>query len=129
MNKKDWLSGTMTFTIYSILTITAAFVLTLGFIWYQHVKRRDVEMAEAAVRYEKFARDMLEEFKSKCSRYPTTEEGLEFLMREVTPNVCKAYPGGGFLPLFSYPPRDIHGKDFIYKSDGKTYSLQTDPSP
>jgi general secretion pathway protein G len=66
--------------------------------------------------------DILREYKRKCGRYPTTEQGLDALVAAPTAGkICKRYPPNGFID--GNVPVDPWDSEFVYESDGKRYEL------
>jgi general secretion pathway protein G len=66
--------------------------------------------------------DILREYKRKCGRYPTTEQGLDALVAAPTSGkTCKRYPPDGFIE--GRVPKDPWDTEFIYESDGKRYEI------
>ena len=85
----------------------------------QKIARTQLEMLESA----------LDQFKLDTGRYPTTEEGLEALIKD--PGV-KGW-NGPYLKKNKIP-KDPWGRDFIYKCPGEhgeydLYSLGADGKP
>lgn len=68
--------------------------------------------------------DRLREFRRDCGVYPTTEQGLDALVSkpEGGTRECKRYPPNGYIDGGKVP-KDPWDGDFIYESDGKTYSI------
>ena len=66
--------------------------------------------------------DILREYKRKCGRYPTTDQGLDALIAAPTSGkTCKRYPPNGFID--GNLPVDPWDTEFDYTSDGKRYEL------
>ena len=67
----------------------------------------------------KSLKNALDSFKVQEGRYPTTEEGLEALIKNPNPEKYKNYPNGGFLGSDRLP-KDPWGDNYIYvNQDGK----------
>jgi len=60
----------------------------------------------------KSLKDALDNFKIQEGSYPTTQEGLQALVKNPNPQKYKNYPNGGFLG--SKLPKDPWGSDYIY---------------
>jgi len=76
----------------------------------------------------KSLKDSLNSFKVEEGSYPTTEEGLQILIKNTNPSKYKHYPEGGFLSSKKLP-KDPWGHDFIYinnNSDIDIISLGAD---
>ena len=67
--------------------------------------------------------DRLTEFRRDCSFYPTTDQGLDALLDKPTGGrECKRYAPGGYIKDGKIP-QDPWDNEFIYESDGKSYSI------
>lgn len=71
----------------------------------------------------------LEDFKRHCNRFPTTEEGLEALVKKpASLSDCKRYrPEGYFDTNNNQQPEDSFGHKFSYKSpdNGRTFEIKS----
>lgn len=63
-------------------------------------------------------------FRTKCGRFPTTNEGLNTLVDSNLANFCPSYPKGGFVEG-GIIPLDAWDYKLQYESDGKTYKLKS----
>lgn len=64
-------------------------------------------------------KEALDSFKLEEGRYPSTEEGLQALVKNPDPQKYKNYPSGGFLGSKSVP-KDPWGGEYIYiNTDGQ----------
>lgn len=68
--------------------------------------------------------ERLKEFRRKCGFYPTTDQGLEALVKKPSGRDCKDYPPTGFIDG-ERVPQDPWNEDFLYESDGQTYNICT----
>lgn len=68
---------------------------------------------------------LLQEYRRKCGIYPTSEQGLQALLEKPTGGrECKRYPTGGFIGGTNPKvPVDAWENDFVYDSDGRTYTI------
>lgn len=68
---------------------------------------------------------LLQEYRRKCGTYPTTDQGLQALLEKPTGGrECKRYPNGGFIGGGNPKvPVDAWENDFVYESDGRTYTI------
>lgn len=65
----------------------------------------------------------LKEFRRHCDFYPTTEQGLEALVRKPTSGrECKRYAPGGYIEDGKIP-LDPWDNEFYFESDGKTFNI------
>lgn len=63
----------------------------------------------------------LDMYNADCSGYPTTEQGLEVL--KTSPG--EACPNWGPEPYWKKDFKDSWGKEFIYESDGSSYTMKS----
>lgn len=70
---------------------------------------------------------LLGQFKEKCTRYPLTEEGFEFVIEKDRTNACKTIHRKGFL-LGGEDDEFPWGQKYIYTSDGTSYELKSEIS-
>ena len=67
----------------------------------------------------KSLKNALDQFKIEYGHYPTTQEGLEALIKNPNPEKYKNYPKNGFLSEKKLP-KDSWGHNFIYvNNNGK----------
>lgn len=66
---------------------------------------------------------ILLDYKRKCGTFPTADQGLEALVEAPTSGrECKRYPPNGFIQDGNIP-QDPWGNDYLYESDGRTYTI------
>jgi general secretion pathway protein G len=66
---------------------------------------------------------ILDDFRRECGFYPTTEQGLDALIKKPTGGrECKNYMEGGYLKEGKLP-KDPFGNDYGYQSDGNKYVI------
>lgn len=67
--------------------------------------------------------DILKDFRRKCGTYPTTDQGLDALINKPTGGrECRRYPPNGFIEDGKIP-LDPFDSEFIYESDGRSYTI------
>jgi general secretion pathway protein G len=68
--------------------------------------------------------DRLKEFRRDCNFYPTTDQGWDALINkpEGGGRECKRYSPGGYIDGGKIP-QDPWDTDYIYESDGKTFTI------
>jgi general secretion pathway protein G len=67
--------------------------------------------------------DRLKEFRRDCNTYPTTEQGFDALIEKPTGGrECKRYAPGGYIEGGKIP-LDPWDNEYIYESDGKTFTI------
>lgn len=115
------LSGQAGFSLMEILIaltllgLASAFVATKIFdrLYEGQVQATKVQMGALA--------GTLKDFKRKCGFYPTTDQGLESLVKKPSGRDCKDYPPSGFLD--GELPKDPWNEDYIYESDGNDFNI------
>jgi len=70
----------------------------------------------------KSLKDALDSFKVNEGKYPTTEEGLEALIRNPDSQKYKNYPANGFLNSQKLP-KDPWGNDYIYVNNDENIDI------
>lgn len=67
--------------------------------------------------------DRLKEFRRDCNFLPTTDMGLDALVNKPEGGrECKRYAPGGYIEGGKVP-QDAWDSEFIYESDGKTFTI------
>jgi len=67
---------------------------------------------------------ILDDFNRVCGFYPTTDQGLEALVKAPSGRECKNYDPAGFIKDGKVP-KDGWGNDFLYESEGSKYKLSS----
>ncbi len=78
------------------------------------VKQAKIQIAEVS--------KQLEVYNSDCQKFPTTEQGLQALVTNPGTDAC---PNWGPNPYQKSLPKDPWGGQFIYESDGSTFTLKS----
>lgn len=103
----------------TILGIVGTFVTTRVFDSLREGKQ------QSAIIQMQSMKGRLQEFRRHCGQYPTTEQGLEALVRKPTTGPeCKRYAPNGYIEQTEVP-KDPWDNNFDYVSDGKTFTLKT----
>lgn len=67
--------------------------------------------------------DRLKEFRRDCGYFPTTDQGLDALLEKPTGGrECKRYAPSGYIEGGKVPLDPWDG-EYIYESDGKTFTI------
>jgi general secretion pathway protein G len=82
---------------------------------------REGEINSAKIQIQKIG-DILSDYRRKCGRYPTTDQGLDALVSNPGEDACRRYPPNGFIKGGKIP-QDPWGEEFIYESDGRKYTI------
>ena len=112
--RPDGRRGLVVAVVAGVLLVVAIVVVTVlsGVFLAQH--RRAVKSARGELRA--YA-ELLEMYRSRAGRYPRTEEGLEAL--------TKPWPGGAEADFAGMDLTDPWGRPYLYRSDGRTFSVAT----
>lgn len=69
--------------------------------------------------------ERLKEYRRDCNRLPTTDQGLDALIQKPTGGQeCKRYAPSGYIDGGKIPLDPWDG-EYIYESDGKTFTITT----
>jgi len=112
------------FTLVEMLVVIALIALIGTFVTAQVTSKFARAKVSATKIQMKAIAGLLDQFKLDCNFYPTSEQGLEALLTKPAGRECKnydpdGYVGGGKLPT------DAWDNDFIYFSEGRSYSLKS----
>lgn len=67
--------------------------------------------------------ERLKEFRRDCNFIPTTDQGLDALVEKPTGGrECKRYAPGGYIDGGKVP-KDPWDGEYVYESDGKTFTI------
>jgi len=117
MEKRKHLRGEEAFTLIEIMVVITIIGLLTGLVAVNVVNYlKKAERKAAAAQIKNFT-TALETYRMDCSRYPTSDQGLQALIS--LPNVgnaCRNYPPGGYLK--GGIPKDPWGNPFVYMSPG-----------
>lgn len=87
---------------------------------YENLQEGQIKSAKIQI---KLLGDRLTEFRRDCNFLPTTDQGLDALIDKPTGGrECKRYAPGGYLKDGKIP-QDPWDNEYIYESDGKTYTI------
>jgi len=67
---------------------------------------------------------ILDDFRRVCGRYPTTDEGMDALIKASPTLQCKNYDPEGFIKDKKIP-KDPWDKEYDYSSDGNKYVIKS----
>lgn len=105
--------------IMIVLAIVAGLMAVLGSTANEKLQKSRV--ANAKIQIKELGKQ-LESFNLDCNVYPTSDQGLNALVQNPGPDVCANW---GPNPYLKKLPKDPWGKEFIYESDGSTYTLRS----
>lgn len=67
--------------------------------------------------------EILKDYRRKCNSYPSSEQGLDALVsKPSTGKECNRYPPNGFVENGKIP-KDPWDNEFLYESNGRTYTI------
>lgn len=81
---------------------------------------REGEINSAKIQIQKLE-EILTDYRRKCGRYPTTDQGLDALVNNPGES-CRRYPPNGFIKDGKIP-MDPWDNEFYYESDGRKYTI------
>ncbi|MFQ5894272.1 MAG: type II secretion system major pseudopilin GspG [Nitrospinota bacterium] len=120
--------GTAGFTLIELMVVIIILGLLVAIIGFRMLGRTEEARRTAAILQTRNFISALQLYRLDNGAYPTTEQGLEALVREPTtgPNPRKWAPGG-YLEGGRVPP-DPWGNPYIYLSpgsDGREYEIKS----
>jgi general secretion pathway protein G len=102
------------------LTLLALAGTFVGGRVFENLQEGKVQTAKIQM---KSLADRLKEFRRDCNTYPTTEQGFDALIEKPTGGrECKRYAPGGYIEGGKIP-LDPWDNEYIYESDGKTFTI------
>ena len=102
------------------LTLLALAGTFVGGRVFENLQEGKVQTAKIQM---KSLSDRLKEFRRDCNTYPTTDQGLDALIEKPTGGrECKRYAPGGYIEGGKIP-LDPWDNEYIYESDGKTFTI------
>ena len=107
------------FTLIELMVVIIILGLLAGIVMPRIVGQTDKARYEATRAQMRILEDALKRYKLDNSVFPTTEQGLEALVRRPTSGVLpRGWPEGGYLDKQEIP-RDPWGNAYIYISPGQ----------
>ena len=107
------------FTLIELLIVVAILGLLAALVVPNIIGQGERAKQKLVCVQEKSLKDALDSFKVTEGVYPTTQEGLEALIKNPNPQKYKNYPKGGFLGSDKLP-KDPWGHNYIYvNNNGK----------
>ncbi len=104
------------------LTLLALAGTFVGGKVFEQLQEGKVQSAKIQI---KSLSERLKEFRRDCNFLPTSDQGLDALINKPTDGrECKRYAPGGYIEGGKVP-QDPWDNEFIYESDGKTFSIKS----
>jgi general secretion pathway protein G len=111
------------FTLIEMMIVMAIIALIAGFVGTKVIRRYDESRVNATRIQIRQLGVILDDFRRVCGAYPTTEQGLDSLVKAPTAGrLCKNYDPEGFIKKV---PQDAWNNDFVYVSDGSKYTIKS----
>ncbi len=104
--------------IMIVLAILAGLAAILGTTVFGALDKANVRQAKIQMGT---IAGKLDEYSADCGIYPTTDQGLEALIN--APEVAPTCDDWGPTAYFKKLPKDPWKNDYVYESDGSTYTL------
>ena len=100
------------FTLIEMMIVMAIIALIAGFVGTKVMRRYDESRVSATQIQIKQLGVILDDFRRVCGFYPTTEQGLDALVKAPTAGrLCKNYDPEGFMKKI---PQDAWSHEFSY---------------
>lgn len=112
------------FTLIEILIVLAIGALIMSFVGSNVIRRYDQARVDGTKIQIRQLGVILDDLRRVCGRYPTTEEGLDALVKAPATLNCKNYDPEGFIKEKRVPD-DAWNRPFIYISDGNLYEIKS----
>ena len=110
------------FTLTEMLIVVALIGLVATFVGGNLIGKFNTAKVDSTKIQMKNLGVILDDFNRVCGFYPTTDQGLDALIKPPSGRECKNYDPSGFIKGGKIP-KDAWGNDFIYESDGGKYKL------
>ncbi|HXH76533.1 MAG TPA: type II secretion system major pseudopilin GspG [Bacteriovoracaceae bacterium] len=102
------------------LTLLALAGTFVGGRVFENLQEGKVQTAKIQI---KSISERLKEFRRDCNYIPTSDQGLDALIDKPTGGrECKRYAPGGYIEGGKIP-QDPWDQEYVYESDGKTFSI------
>ncbi|MBF0207241.1 MAG: type II secretion system major pseudopilin GspG [Oligoflexia bacterium] len=117
------LGGNQGMTLVEIMVALTLLGLVGSFVASKVMESLGEGKQRAAIIQMQNFKGLLQEYRRHCGSYPTTEQGLDALVKKpaVGPE-CKRYAPNGYVDAI---PQDPWDHDYVYESDGKTIKLKS----
>lgn len=117
--------GEAGFTLIEILIVVFIIGLLATIVSVNVIGRTDEAKRTKAIADLKMIQNAVHMYKLDNGNYPTTEQGIEALVRKPTTGPQpRKYPPDGYIDS-SEPPEDPWGGPYVYISDGRRYVLRS----
>jgi general secretion pathway protein G len=110
------------FTLIEMMIVVAVIGMIMGLVGLQVVKKLDEARVDTTKNQIRQLGVILQDFRRVCGFYPSTEQGLDALVKAPAGRECKNYDPEGFVKKV---PKDAWGFDFLYESDGNKFRIRS----
>jgi general secretion pathway protein G len=118
------LSNQEGFTLIEMMIVVAIIGLLMGTIGLNVMKKFDEARVSTTKNQIRQLGLILDDFKRICGNYPSTEQGLDALIKQENAPNCRNYEPGGFIKEGRLP-KDPWDGDFVYMSEGGRYEIKS----
>jgi general secretion pathway protein G len=113
------------FSLIELMIVIGILGLLIGLVGPRLIANFDKAKVETTRVNMKSIATTLKNYRLDCGQYPTTDQGLEALIQKPTSGAeCKNYAPGGYMDKKG-APKDAWDNDFLYESDGNTFSIKS----
>lgn len=112
------------FSLIEMLIVIALMALVGTFVAGNVIRKYDQAKVDATKIQIRQLGVILDDFRRVCGFYPTTDQGLDALVKPPVGRECKNYDPEGFIKEKKVP-KDAWDNDFVYESDGNKYVLKS----
>jgi general secretion pathway protein G len=110
------------FSLVEMLIVMALMALAGTFVTTKLIDRfREGKVSATKTQMHQLG-TILDDFRRVCGYYPTTDQGLDALVKAPQGRECKQYPQDAFL---NKVPNDGFDNPFTYESDGNKYVIKS----
>lgn len=110
------------FTLLEMMIVLAIIALVAGFVGTKVIRKFDEAKVSATKIQIRQLGVILDDFRRVCGFYPSTEQGLDALVKAPQGRTCKNYDPEGFIKKV---PQDAWNRDFLYVSDGNKFEIKS----
>ena len=123
-SKAQLLNDQSGFTLTELLIVIAVIAMIGTFVAGNVISKFNGAKVNATKIQMKQMGNILDDFRRDCGYYPTTDQGLDALVKKPAGRECKNYDPEGYIKGGKVP-KDGFGNDFIYTSDANKYLLKS----
>jgi general secretion pathway protein G len=110
------------FTLIEMMIVVAIIGLIMGMVGLNVMKKFDEARVDTTKNQIRQLTLILADFKRQCGNYPTSEQGLDALVRKENAPNCKNWEP--FVPN-SKLPQDAWSRDFLYSASGDDIEVKS----